>query len=78
MKVVNWGKIMRQVDIKRKREALSWFEVSMELNFKTDSTVHNMRRGDTNHRADRLVAVLLWLGTTDFEPYLMDSDEDEL
>lgn len=74
-------KLMNAVDAKRQEEGMTWLDLSIELDFATPSTLYDLRyrltRAGKEHvprkfTADRMIALMTWLGTTDFKLFLRD------
>lgn len=73
MNQISVPKLMRAVEIKRKKDAKTWLEVTNELGFLSTATIFTLRKAKwATFNAERLVAILQWLGTTDFSPYLVE------
>ena len=73
MNQLSVSKLMRAVDIKRKKDGKTWLDVTNELGFLSTASIFNLRKMKwATFKAERLVAILQWLGTTDFSPYLVE------
>lgn len=73
---IDRAKLVAAMEAKRMNDGLSLLDATLQCGMSSPTAWKDMRHGAGCH-ADTFVRVLSWLGTTDVQPFLMETEGDE-